>query len=481
MQIRMKIIKEDYKKIAYCLLFVVGIVFFIVLPSGISFEYPDSRYYTDVTSYGAVMPIYPLFVHFMQLMAGVEGYKSAIVYVQGAIAIICIQYFIYELDRIIKLSVVALVFSYMLCLLPFTITLPDRIITQCILTEGLTYSLTYLFVVLMYKAMIKDSEKYLVWSYTFSMLLYLIRSQSIISILLVGVVHIWLIIRRKEKNVGSVIRSVLRAVTATVLTAALAFALHTMYINTVVPRINNEAEAVQESEDDSTNVIQNITPPTSQFSDIITIKGFFLATENDGKRYHNPDVEGAYERVYEELSKHKLLLENNKVSYADSWEGLGEERLGMIAYQTILDYNVENSIGEGSWNQAISQAKDMAVRLILWHPFSFFAVFVRLFFAALVAGIFFQPPSYLLICEIIALLIIILTACVLVIEKKSIKPEVIFIRLVSICIFVFAFIISAVHIPIQRYMVYFQGMFYIGWIAYLEKNIITRFIEKKNS
>lgn len=477
----MKISKEDYKKIAYCLLFVVGIVFFIVLPSGKSFEYPDSRYYTDVTSYGAVMPIYPLFVHFMQLIAGVDAYKTAIVYVQGTIAIICIQYFLYELDRIIKLSTVALVFSYMLCLLPFTITLPDRIITQCILTEGLTYSLTYLFVVLMYKAMIKDSEKFLVWSYAFSMLLYLIRSQSIISILLVGVVHIWLIIRRKEKNVGSVIRSVLRAVTATVLTVALAFALHTMYINTVVPRINNEAEAVQESEDDSTNVIQNITPPTSQFSDIITIKGFFLATENDGKRYKNSEFEGAYERVYEELSKKRLLLENNKVSYADSWEGLGEEKLGLIVYQTIIDYNIENNIGEGSWDQAISQGKAMAVRLIFWHPISFFVVFLRLFFAALVAGIFFQPPSHLVICEIITLLIILLTVGALVVEKKSIKPEVLFIRLISICILVFAFIISAVHIPIQRYMVYFQGMFYIGWVVYLEKNIVEKYFKMKNS
>ena len=183
------------------ILFYLSLVFisllFFWLPAGTGYVlFDDSWTYIEflqLKNVEGVMPLYPLFLFANRIIWGKDFYLQAVVAEQTLVAVFCVLYFISKIKKHFQLCYKECYLLFLASLIPFTTDYPLSMVVQDILTEGLSYALFYVLVVLLMDAVWERSFGKLTGAFFFTVLLALLRSQLQILFAVCGAVAAYFI------------------------------------------------------------------------------------------------------------------------------------------------------------------------------------------------------------------------------------------------------------------------------------------------
>ena len=138
-------------RLLYGSLVLLALFAFLLVGSREPVLFDDSGAYMRINRVEGVMPIYPLFLLLNQYLFGLEKYMNAVVIEQAVLAAACVTLFVKTLRKAFHLRYWETYLFFFLSLIPFTVEMPQSMATQQILTEGLSYALFYLFLILLLK------------------------------------------------------------------------------------------------------------------------------------------------------------------------------------------------------------------------------------------------------------------------------------------------------------------------------------------
>lgn len=488
--------------VTYIVLIMIGIFVFFIIGEEVPMISKDTGAYTTISQSDGVMPIYPLFAYACRLLFGEQHAYIAMVIIQGILAIICTVYFTHFVQIECKLNNIMTVVVYILSFIPFLTYLPEANISQIILTEGLALPLSYLMIVFIAKGFIKNRLSWLFAALGVSAILYLIRSQLLIAILLVsGFILIKLVLSDRH-TVGKVVTDVLFSGVIAASTFFIFFGVFLGYLNYVVPILEDKNRVVEETWF-SSNIPQQNTDnsvdsyddeetkhtitSSSQFSRLLMNRGIQFLEDEDYLIYDSLEQQKAYKVAIESIRKNNPngLYIDNPVDWSRKWDeqGLVNERNVNYAIDGLSEYyrSIYTEYSDVEiWELVRGDIIQFSINALRLHPINSLYVFFRLFFAGLQASIFIQPDGFYEISEIITVFLLICTGILLWLSRKSPESSLLLFRIICVSILVYSFLISAIHYPLQRYLLYFQGMYYSSLfcvIVYYFKNLIRESVE----
>ena len=177
----------------YGSLVLAALFVFLFVGSGEPVLLDDSGAYVRIDRIEGVMPVYPLFLLLNQYLFGLENYLSVVIVEQAVIAASCVILFVKTLKDEFHLHYWETYLAFFLSLMPFTTDMPQSMATQQILTEGLSYALFYLFLVVLLKAVWTKKYAWFAGSLAIAFILAALRSQLQILFVVCGVIYIYIL------------------------------------------------------------------------------------------------------------------------------------------------------------------------------------------------------------------------------------------------------------------------------------------------
>lgn len=184
--------KRQKDTLFYLSLFVLALLIFLLVGSREPVLFDDSGSYMSLQRMEGIMPVYPLFLFVNQWIFGNDGYLQVVIVEQALLAAVCILLFVREIKKQFSMQYWEGYLLFFLSLLSYTTEMPQAMITQTILTEGLAFSLYYLLVILFLRAVWRKSYPILAGSFAMVFLLTMLRSQQQILFGVCGILFLYL-------------------------------------------------------------------------------------------------------------------------------------------------------------------------------------------------------------------------------------------------------------------------------------------------
>jgi len=189
--------------------FITGAFFcFLLVFFGVG-QYPDSETYLHY--YSDREPLYPLFLKVCRMAAGDAHVLWAAVIFQNVLAFFCFWYLYRFITRQFQLNLLFRIAVLLIILMPHLMTSvftsSGIVLTNAILSEGLTVSLYPLFATILFEAFYREKKgRFLAASYIVALLLALARGQ-LMTMLLVWllvsaaiIVREWILLRKSQEQ-----------------------------------------------------------------------------------------------------------------------------------------------------------------------------------------------------------------------------------------------------------------------------------------
>lgn len=510
MRIKMRMARWDKRQtdtLFYLSLFVLALLIFLFVGSREPVLFDDSSSYTKIERIEGVMPIYPLFLLMNQWIFGNDRYLQIVIVEQALLAAVCILLFVREIRKQFSLQYWEGYLLFFLSLLSYTTEMPQTMMTQAILTEGLAFSLYYLLVILFLRAVWKKSYTILAGSFAMAFLLAMLRSQMQILFGVCGVLFLYLTWSKCGRGVKKWIGvsvglagCVLIGVIGTFLTAASLNRYHSLIIdnrkvNAFIMRVqepeyyhsfstdeegaNRDQKEVEQAIKERIEVIFSGKMPlvTSQYTSLIFSRGMYEADEEDVQLFQDEMTRGLYQALYAAADG-----ENQRYIYAQKglwmWKDIvgGIGSVGKTALFTGIDYYQENwpEVYEDNdfnaiWNRSL---QTIGIALLKEHFGRFMYHTLMMLPQAFICTVFFQIKPIYLLCHLVTLFLY-LSALALMIwgyaDRKASNQCAEFMALILGSNLVMIFIISLVFFGQQRYLVYNFGIFYMAYYMLLRE------------
>lgn len=452
------------------ILSVIGILFYLMIygDEWICME-KDSYSYINPTGRVGVMLGYPLFLFLHKLIAG-EYYLNLVIITQAALAIICTMVFTMYLENTFQLRFWETIFIYLLCMLPFSIYLPQSNITHQILTEGITYALFYIYFVCCLEYLDKKRKKNLATVIVITMLLSMIRSQLLFLYIVTLGLFVYAEWKKEEKK--KFFKAVVSFVLGSICMVASIFCVYkiqNIFANNVVPLIMAEKE-------NSDGIIgkeeQTQEESFSQFLHVVMIRGFLEMEEEDENLFETEEKQELFRRIYQVLDEEKCLS-----SYVEEglymWKDLFKGDIVSVAGKEINTFLEENP--DTSFTKS-SIVFEFGLKIIFKHFGRFIYHTCRILLVGFMASVFFQIDKIYLLCHIITIFLFLFAFSILFImyKKKIDERAVALLGFTLFYLVIMVGVISIVFFTLQRYMVYAMGIFYISIYICLRQMWIKR-------
>ncbi len=159
--------------------------------------FDDSGSYMRIRWHEGVMPAYPILLLLNQYFFGDSWYLWAVILEQALLAAFSITVFEETVRKRFGLLPVEGVLICLFALYPYTIEMPV-VMTQAILTEGIAYSIFYLFLAVLLSAVWDKSYIRLAGAFGMTLLLSAVRSQLQILFAVCGIVFFYLVCMGKK-------------------------------------------------------------------------------------------------------------------------------------------------------------------------------------------------------------------------------------------------------------------------------------------
>ena len=504
------------------LLFAAVLAFFLLAGHEGPVLFDDSGSYIRIRWHEGVMPVYPLFLLANQFLFGNASYLWAVIIEQALLASFSVVFLEETLRKQFGLHPIEGILLCVPALYPYTIEMPGAVMTQTILTEGIAYSLFYLFLIVLLKAVWKKSYVQLAGAFFMTLLLSAVRSQMQILFGVCGIVFLYLVCKRrhgKGKRQGLLRFCIGFAGCAAVSLSGVLLVLgivrgyhemlltdHSLYlfglkvqhpeIYEIVVEERRQAEAAQaagttaqdaqsaaeenqgtgqevQAEVETSLLEKNFS--TSQYLTLIFSRGMYEADYEDAELFEDPVLKGLYLALYD-------AVDAQEERYAYAQEGLwmwkdivgGIGKIGGICFMTPSEYYVEHApeIIESEQFSDIraGHLQTVGLTLIRAHLGRVLYHALMMLPQAFICTVFFQYAPLYLLCHLVTAFLY-LTALGLMIwgyaDKRTRKEGAEMMALILGTNVVMVLIISLVFFGQQRYLVYTFGPFYMAYYLLL--------------
>lgn len=470
------------EKWAVAVMLILGILFYFVPGKWISIE-SDSASYFYPRGVEGVLPGYPIFLDFFRFFLGEEMLANGAVVGQCVLAIACTFIFVIALQKQFRLRGFECILLYLVSMLPFSIYLPEVGITHQIMTEGITYSLFYLFFAAVLKAVWTKKIQWYGVSFLIAYVLAFTRSQMIFLQIICLLLLLWIVWKKSiAKPVNKVAILTVAAIVGTIMaffTFKSIYAFDAYYDRFIVEK-RIDGEIVEPMTEVKPEVSQNASEndgeefeaetqgegnpidkrkATSQFDTLIIARGMFEADKEDASLFKDETVRDIFLRTYELADEGEHLYK-----YAESglymWEDLVYDRMPTLVYQAIEEYDKENP-GVRTKNATVI-LREIGLTILFEHVDRYIYHAIRLMMPSFIAAVFFQIRPIYLLCHFIALFIYIFAIAGAVWIKKHRGSQDVcnYVSAIVTTIIIMVVVINMVFTGLQRYVVYGMGIYY---------------------
>lgn len=510
---RIQLNEVQKNRLFYGSLVLLALLSFLAVGSREPVLFDDSGAYTKIDPIEGVMPVYPLFLLLNQYLFGLDRYLYAVVVEQGILAAVCVILFVRTLKHEFHLHYWETYLFFFLSLMPFTTEMPQSMATQQILTEGLSYALFYLFVIVLLKAVWTKKYAWFAGSLAMTFVLAALRSQLQILFAVCSVIFLYIVCRRKQDGckayvwirafigiagglciclAGIFVISRLTAGYKNLIRTNETFSMFAMKVQSpedyeayllsgmdAETAAEEEASRKKEEEEDRELALKRRLSrfTTSQYVSLIFSRGMYEADSEDVYLFEDEIVRGLYEALYEATD-----AEKQRYVYAQSglwmWKDIvgGVGQVGKTCLSVPSLYYAEN-YPEIVLSDQYSETRNAHLTLIgitllkahfgrfLYHTFMMLP-------QAFICTVFFQIRPIYLLCHLVTLFLY-LSALVLMIREfidgKADQRCAEFMALILGSNVVMVIVISLVFFGQQRYLVYNFGAFYIAYYLLLRE------------
>lgn len=441
-----RVIKEKLDKYAIAVMILMGMFFYLVPGQWVSIEDDSARYLEGVGE--GVLPGYPAFLNLFRAILGEPHFLDGVVATQSILAIICTLLFVIMLRRKFPLQGWECILMYLACMLPFSIYLPESGITHQIMTEGLAYSLFYIYFSFLLYFVLDRKYIWCIGAVAMSLILMFVRQQLMILLLTTFAAFLYVMIRQIEVKKTAVKAACLCAGLLAVGGGLFVAALRTQKVD------------------------------FSQFSSVLMIRGFYEVDYEDRELFDTPEMQEIFERVYSAVDEKQY-----RYVYARQdlymWKDLLCDRITTAAYIEIYRYMEEHP--EVNLNDR-RVVQDLGGRVLLEHFDRYLYHTLRLMIPGFIAAVFFQVDRVYILCHFIAMFLYLygLFGSVICLKYKADSKVPEFMLTVVGFIFILIVTVNLLFSGLQRYVVYAMGVFYCA--AYLLfKELVMLYIAKRGS
>lgn len=492
----------------YISLAVLALIAFLFFGGSEYVLFDDSQSYMRIRRVEGVMPIYPFFLLLNQYLFGLERYLNAVVIEQTFFATMCLILFTKVVRDEFDLKYWEAYLVFFLSLLPFTTEMPQFMATQQILTEGLSYSLFYLFMIILLKAVWTKKFTWFAGSVGMVVILAMLRSQLQILFGVCGVIFFYIVCSRKlhGKKAYLLIRVIVGVIGCLCICFLGIFAISgitakymdTIYTNErfflsvmkiqspeayeeyVLSRADGESvssgdSAVENTQELSLENLANTKIITSQYVSLIFSRGMYEADREDIVLFEDEVVRGLYEELYEAVDakgERYAYAKNGLWMWRDIVGGIGQ--VGKTCLMIPSEYYAANYpelvLSDDFGEMRNAHLLLVGATLIRAHFGRFLYHTLMLLPQAFICTIFFQIAPIYLLCHLITLFLYLSALALMVwgyVDKKADNKYAEFMTVVFGSNVVMVVIISLVFFGQQRYLVYNFGIFYIAYYLLL--------------
>lgn len=502
-----KLEKRQTDAIFYLSLFVLALLIFLFVGSREPVLFADSGTYLRVERTEGVMPVYPLFLLINQWIFGSDGYLWFVTVEQALLAAFSVVLFVREIRKQFALQYWEGVLLFFLSLLTFTTEMPQAMITQAIITEGVAFSLYYLLLILFLRAVWKKSYAILLGSFATVFLLAMLRSQLQILFGVCGVLFLYLTWNRCGRGIRrwiglavGVAGCLLIGLFGIFLTSASlkqyqALIVDNMKVNMFIMKVQDPEyyQYFSVNEDGGHRTQEEVEKAiqarvefmhsggklvvNSQYASLLFSRGMYEADEEDVQLFQEDITRSLYQALYTAVDEEKqryVYAQKGLWMWKDIVGGIGS--VGKTALYAGIDYYRENrpEIYESDqfndvWNRNL---QIIGAGLLKEHFGRFLYHTMMMLPQAFICTVFFQIQPIYLLCHLITLFLY-LSALALMIwgyaDRKASNQCAEFMALVLGSNLVMILIISLVFFGQQRYLVYNFGAFYIAYYVLLRE------------
>lgn len=515
--------KRFITEYGFCLLmFAVLLLVFLMLGHGGPVEFDDSGSYTRIRWHEGVMPAYPVFLLFNEWLFGCERYLWAVIIEQAVLAAFSVMVLEEAVGTRFGLRPVERILVCLLALYPYTIEMPAAVMTQAILTEGAAYSLFYLFLAVLLKAVWDKNYIRFAGAFGMAFLLSAVRSQLQILLGVCGIVFFYLFCMRGRKESGT--KKAVRVLAG--LTGCMAIGLAGVFLvlgltrgyrilldpERFLGRIGYEVqeprmqriyleegrqkremiEAAGSEAEKQPGIPQAMNAEeealffknfaTSQYMTLIFSRGMYEADYEDAALFQDPVLRGLYLALYEAVD-----AEKQRYAYADEglwmWKDIvgGIGKIGGTCIWVPSGYYLENAREILTSDQfsdiRSSHLLTIGMTLIRAHFGRFLYHTLMLLPQAFISTVFFQYAPLYGFCHLVTAFLYLSAAALMVwgyIDARGNKEGAEMMALVLGTNVVMVLVISLVFFGQQRYLVYAFGPFYIAYYLLLKNLWFSR-------
>lgn len=521
--------RNGYKYGVQLAVFAALLAFFLVAGHSGPVLFDDSGGYLLIRKHEGIMPLYPMFILINQIVFGETGYLWAVITQQAVLAAFSVLLLEEAVRKRFGLCPLESILISIAALYPYTIEMPEAIMTQAILTEGVAYSLFYIFLVILLRAVWEKSYVWFLGAVGMSLLLSAVRSQLQILFGVCGIVFLYLIcMRGKGKSrgkrvfyfavgiAGAAVVSLVGIVSVSKVAGGYQAAMQTdsaFYLYSLrvqqpeaYQRVMEEkkqkaavqsdaSEEVVLTEEEEKNKLQNRRFTTTQYQSLIFSRGMYEADYEDAELFSDPVLRNLYLALYEVADAEKqryVYAEKGLWMWKDIVGGIG--RVGITCMRIPSKYYVEYApeIIRSEDFSAIraGHLQTIGMTLIRAHFGRFLYHTLMLLPQAFISTIFFQYAPLYLLCHLITAFLYLSAAALMIWgywEERVKNDGAEMMALVLGTNLVMVLVISLVFFGQQRYLVYAFGPFYIAyyillrqlWCVRLRSFLKKRFLSEK--
>lgn len=496
-------------------MFAALLLFFLLLGHSGPVEFDDSGSYTWIRWHEGVMPAYPVFLLFNECLFGYERYLWAVIIEQAVLAAFSVTVLEETVRARFGLRPAEGILVCLFALYPYTIEMPAAVMTQAILTEGMAYSLFYLFLTYLLRAVWDKDYRRFAGAFCMTFLLSAVRSQLQILFGVCGIAFLYLVCMRGGKTgwpkkalrvlagfAGCIVVSLAGIFLVLGLIRGYRFLLGEeqflgkLGMEVQWPRMQQvyleeerarqaEAEAADseaekpverpqaESDEDAMLLYQNFS--TSQYITLVFSRGMYEADYEDAELFSDPVLRGLYLALYEAVD-----VRGQRYAYAGEglwmWKDIvgGVGKIGGTCIWTPSEYYLEHApevlMSEQFSDIRASHLLTIGMTLIKAHFGRFLYHTLMILPQAFISSVFFQYAPLYGFCHL-ATAFLYLSAAVLMIwgyaDARAKKEGAEMMALILGTNVVMALVISLVFFGQQRYLVYAFGPFYMAYYLLL--------------
>ena len=498
---------KQKNRLFYGSLVLLALAVFLLVGSREPVLFDDSGSYLMVRRVEGVMPLYPLFLFFNQLLFGTERYLEYVIVEQALFAAVCIILFVREIKNKFFLRYTEGYLLFFLTMLPFTTELPQAMMPQAILTEGLAYAAFYLLMLFLLRAVWEKRGRWVAASYVTVFLLTMLRSQLQILFGVCGVVFLYVMWRKGSTGrkrlaaffvgLAGCVAISLSGIWISARTVAEYYDIinNNMRVNAFVMKVqdpeyyikfsrsadgkNREREEIEAAIQDrqEEKKAENRSVNTSQYTSLILSRGMYEADAGDIWLYEDEMVRGLYGVLYEAVDRERQRYAYEQKGlwmWRDIVGGIGQSgktclSVGVPYYQEHYPEIYGSDEFNEVWNRSL---QTIGVKLLQAHFGRFLYHTLMLLPQAFICTVFFQVAPIYLLCHLVTLFLYLSAAALMIwgyVDRKVPESCAEFMALVLGTNLVLVLVISLVFFGQQRYLVYAFGMFYIAYYVLLRK------------